>query len=226
MNGTNIRPIVILFRGFFRREITVRAISIGVSIEGGTFYYWRNNTANVVKRMNSSEYKNKWVHFAICRSSGITKVYKNGVSIFTLADTYNYLNDKNLLVSNESNLSTPAAFGGYLYYFHYIKGVAKYTSNFTVSTSIPPVLSETVLLLTASGASGTLGNTITNTTGTFEISPESAPEPEPEPEPAPVISNSILPIYSDNSRVYYKPNSLPSGGIGGVRNYRKKARRT
>ena len=136
------------------------------------------------------------------------------------------MNDKNLLVSNESNVSTPAAFGGYLYYFHYIKGVAKYTSNFTVSTSIPSVLSETVLLLTASGASGTLGNTITNTTGTFEISPESSPAPAPAPEPEPVISNSILPIYSDNSRVYYKPNSLPSGGIGGVRNYRKKARRT
>jgi hypothetical protein len=37
-------------------------ISIGVSIEGGTFYYWTNNTFNLVTTLLSSNYKNKWVH--------------------------------------------------------------------------------------------------------------------------------------------------------------------
>ena len=56
----------------------------------------------------------------------------NGVSFGTpLADTYNYTNTENLLVANETTLSSNAAFGGYMYYFHFIKGVAKYTANFT-----------------------------------------------------------------------------------------------
>jgi hypothetical protein len=33
-------------------------------------------------------------------------------------------------------------------------------------------------------------------------------------------------LFTDNSMVYYKPHSLASGGIGGVRNYRKKSKKT
>lgn len=197
-------------------------ILFGVSIEGGRFYYWRNNTAYLVTTLSSSAYKNKWVHFAVCRSSGITKIYMNGTSIYTLADTYNYLNTANLIVSNESTLITTSAFGGYMYYFHFIKGIAKYTSDFTATTGLPTVLPETVLLLKASGASGTLANTITSTAGTFAIVPTlSSPPPSVAPP-----STSMKPIFTDNSRVYYKSNSLASGGVGGVRNHRRKSRRT
>lgn len=51
-------------------------ISIGVSIEGGVFYYWANGGLRMVTILASSAYRNKWVHFAICRSSGITKYSK------------------------------------------------------------------------------------------------------------------------------------------------------
>jgi hypothetical protein len=37
---------------------------------------------------------------------------------------------------------------------------------------------------------------------------------------------SMFGTFTDNSRVFYKPHSLASGGVGGVRNHRKKARRT
>jgi hypothetical protein len=198
-------------------------VSIGVSIENGVFYYWRNNAWTRVTTLTSTAYKNKWVHFAICRSSGITKFYMNGVSIFTLADTYNYTNTENLLISNESTLAANTAFGGYMYYFHYIKGVAKYTANFTVSTAMVTAVPETVLLLTADGASGSLGNTVTNNAGTYAIVPELSSSPPPS-DPAPVRIMHAL--FTDNSRVYYKTNSLASGGIGGVRNHRRKARRT
>jgi hypothetical protein len=195
-------------------------LSIGVSIEGGQFYYWRNNSPNAVVNLASSAYKNKWVHFAICRSSGITKVYMDGTSIFSLADTYDYTNTQDMVVSNETVRSNPASFGGYLYYFHYVKGVAKYTANFTASTAMVTAIPETVLLLTADGASGSLGNTITNTAGTFAITPGPAPAPAPA---FPVTKHSL---FTDNSRVYYKKSSLAPGGIGGVRNHRRKARKT
>lgn len=199
---------------------------IGVSIEGGRFYYWRNNTPNLVTTLTSASYKNKWVHFAICRSSGTTTIYMNGLSIFSIPDTYNYTNTENLLISNESSLSSIAAFGGYMYYFHYIKGVAKYTADFTVSTSMVSAIPETVLLLTAGGASGSLGNTITNTAGTFAIVPTlSSPAPPAPSWFLPVVTGPRA-LFTDNTRTYYKPNSLASGGIGGVRNHRKKARLT
>ena len=33
-------------------------------------------------------------------------------------------------------------------------------------------------------------------------------------------------LFSNNAQVYYKSHSLAPGGIGGVRNYRKKSRKT
>ena len=45
----------------------------------------------------------------------------------------------------------------------------------------------------------------------------------------PVFSNfpmTMKPIFSDNSRVYYKPASLAPGGVGTVRNARMKSKNT
>lgn len=218
-------------RIFQKGTYTASTVSIGVSIEGGAFYYWRNNSPYLVASLTSVQYKNKWVHFAICRTGGTTTFYMNGVSFGTpLADTYNYTNSENMIVSNESTLTSSAAFGGYMYYFHYIKGVAKYTANFTVSDSMVSNTANTVLLLTATGDSGSLGATITRTAGTFAIVPTFSPPPPP---PAPPVPSWFLPVmfgnralFTDNNRFYYKPHSLASGGVGGVRNYRKKGRRT
>jgi hypothetical protein len=202
-------------------------ISIGVSIEGGNFYYWRNNSPYLVSSLTSTVYKNKWVHFAICRTAGTTTFYMNGVSFGTpLADTYNYTNSENMIVSNESTLTSNAAFGGYMYYFHYMKGVAKYTANFTPTTSMVSNTANTVLLLTASGASGSLGATITRTAGTFSIVPTFAHTPSPVPWWFLPVMFGNRALFTDNNRFYYKPHSLASGGVGGVRNYRKKGRRT
>jgi hypothetical protein len=33
-------------------------------------------------------------------------------------------------------------------------------------------------------------------------------------------------LFTNNAQVYYKPHSLPSGGVGGVKNCRHKARKT
>ena len=37
---------------------------------------------------------------------------------------------------------------------------------------------------------------------------------------------SMFGLFTNNAQVYYKPHSLASGGVGGVRNHRRKARRT
>lgn len=195
-------------------------ISFGVSIEAGTgnaFYYWTpTNSINYVKSIQN--YKNQWVHFAICRLNGVTNIYMNGVSIFFMNDTNDFNSSDDLTISNESNPSNDAAFGGYITYFSYVKGVARYTNNFTVSNTYPPVTSNTVLLLKADGFEGSLGNTVVNNNvSTVQIAPSgfgSTPTPR-----------VIKPAYSDNSLIFYNPGSSSSCGVGTVRNSSIKSRR-
>lgn len=140
--------------------------NIGVSIEGGTFIFWHSNTYTMVTTLTSSDYKNKWVHFAICRASGVRKIYMNGTSIHSDSDTFNYDGNSDLVIGNESGPSSGAAFGGYMTYFSWVKGTAMYSANFTVSTTYPSIVGNTVLMLSANGGepqfSGTLGGTVVN----------------------------------------------------------------
>jgi hypothetical protein len=200
--------------------------SIGVSIEGGNFYYWANSSLNFVKTLTSSSYKNKWVHFAICRSSGVTKVYMNGVSIFSMNDTNNFNGVNDLVIANESTPSNSAAFGGYITYFSWVKGVALYTSNFSVSNDYPTLTSNYVLLLTASNFSGTLGNSVVNNNvSTTQNVPPNFLSITNNPTPWPFV-RTLTSVFSNNSLVFYKRGSLASCGVGSVRNSSIKSRRT
>jgi hypothetical protein len=148
--------------------------SIGISIEGGTLYFWSNGTFRGTISLGT--FRNTWIHFAIVRSSNTTKVYRNGVDSITWADTYNYTSASNLVIGNESSVSAGAAFGGYMAYFHVMKGFAKYTSTFQVPNTFPTATANTTLLLMASGFTGTSGNTVTNNNvGTFALLPFVAP---------------------------------------------------
>jgi len=92
---------------------------------------------------------NTWQHIALVRSSGTTKLYINGTSIFSEADAYNY------------NLSA-IAIGAYFSSGYTTKGnidefrvsnTARYTANFTP----PPNFANdanTLLLVHADGADG------------------------------------------------------------------------
>jgi hypothetical protein len=123
----------------FQRAFTVddfASIDIGSSIESGTFYYWANDTFRYSSA--SAATANVWIHWAIVRASGITKVYKNGTQLGSqITDTNNITNTVDeLTVGNENTTSTIAAFIGYLTNFRWIKGLAVYTGNFTMPTSV------------------------------------------------------------------------------------------
>jgi hypothetical protein len=140
--------------------------NIGVSIESGTFIFWHLTTYTMVTTLSSSDYKNKWVHFAICRASGVRKVYMNGTSISSVSDSFNYNGNSDLVIGNETTPTLDAAFGGYMAYFSWVKGTAVYTANFTVSNTYPSTTGNTVLMLSANGGApnfaGTLGGTVVN----------------------------------------------------------------
>jgi hypothetical protein len=206
--------------------------TIGVSIEPdtvegqpvGEFYYWAiDDTLRLVKNLTPSSYKNKWVHFAICRANDSTTtpptrrttVYMDGTSIFSMEDNYNYNGTADLIIGNESTPANNTAFGGYIKYFSWVKGVALYTANFTVPTGYPTLTNNYVLLLTASSFTGTLGSTVVN----YNVLP-------PINAPNQPSLRMLTPLFTNNAQVYYKPGSLAPGGVGSVRNSSTKARRT
>ena len=196
-------------------------VSIGASIEGGSFYFWNGPSGNPITYLEQAQYKNIWVQFAISRSSGTTRIFMNGTTIGTLSDSTDYNSLLDLTIGNELTKANNTAFGGYMKYLAWYKGYAKYTSNFIVNPDIPPVLESTSVLVTAAGFYGTLGSTVVNTNvGTGD------PPAPPPPTPTETIRQIFTPLYTNNAQVFYKSNSLASGGIGTVRNSRSKARRT
>jgi hypothetical protein len=147
----------------------------------------------------------------------------NGTSIGSISDTNNFNGTNDLTISNESTPSLQSAFGGYITYFTWVKGVALYTANFTVSNDYPTLTDDYVLLLTASSFDGTLGNTVVNNNvSTVPIDFLSSNNNSSSQSTTQI---SLKSLYTNNAMVFYKPGSLAACGVGSVRNSSTKSRR-
>ena len=152
--------------------------TIGVSIEGGTFYFWINGGAN---SFGSVTVSNVWKHFAITRSGTSVRVFENGVQLgSTLTSTYNFNDTTNVFtIGNEASKSTDAAYGGLITNFHVVKGTALYMAKFCIPQTPRAAVANSKLLLNST-TSGTLNTdssgtskTITNVGVTFSATPPS-----------------------------------------------------
>jgi hypothetical protein len=126
----------------FQRIYTVRdyspsppSISTGVSIESGTFYYWAADGFRYSS--SSASTANVWIHWAVVRQNGVTKVYRNGTQLGSqITDTFNITdNTTAFVIGNTNTFATNAALVGDLTNFRLVKGLAVYTGNFTTPTS-------------------------------------------------------------------------------------------
>jgi hypothetical protein len=110
-------------------------IKIGVSIESGTFYYWANDTFRYSS--SGASQANVWIHWAMVRASGVTRVYKNGTLLGSqITDTNNITdNTTSLTIGNTLTPDNNAGLVGNLTNFRWVKGLAVYTGNFTTPTS-------------------------------------------------------------------------------------------
>lgn len=109
-------------------------IEIGVSIENGTFLFWKEGSATNV---GSAGNLNTWVHWAVVRRTSSTKIYRNGQQFGSnIVDPTNYDNyTQDLYIGNTNTPDIVSAFRGYITNFRWIKGQGIYTANFTVPTS-------------------------------------------------------------------------------------------
>ena len=109
--------------------------SFGVSLEGGSLYYWPGGANNLG---SIGSWKNTWVHFAIVRISGKLFAYKNGTLISSASGVANSTNhtdiSSNLIIGAKPGGLASEQFGGYITNFRIVKGLGVYTGNFTVPT--------------------------------------------------------------------------------------------
>ena len=128
-----------------------------VSMEGSNssriFYFWSGGSFTSFGAITSS-LNNAWNHFAVVRSgSGANslRVYRNGVQLGSAAtNSTNFASTTTVNIGNRASGLASEAFSGSITNFHWIKGVAKYTSSFTPTGPLTPISGSSALLLLAS----------------------------------------------------------------------------
>jgi hypothetical protein len=110
------------------------SISTGVSIEGGAFVYWANGVATI---RSSASTANVWIHWAVVRISGVTRIYRNGTQLgANIPDTADITDaTRTFVVGNTNTFASNAALVGDLTNLRLVKGLGVYTGTFTVPTS-------------------------------------------------------------------------------------------
>lgn len=132
-----------------------------------TLYYsstagWISYDTDSFSRLTAPVSLNRWYHVAVCRISGITKMYLNGTqSGSSYTSNSSYLTSSSPTNIGASTYTTGAApFAGQISNLRVVKGLAVYTGNFSVptspltktqtsSTNISPIVGGFTSLLTA-----------------------------------------------------------------------------
>lgn len=137
-NGQNTRPWSI---GLYPTQ------TISLSYEGhNADYYWINNS--IVGNVSQTHAGLGWQHMAYVRNNGVVKGYLNGVEYFS-ANNNSAITDTTTPLYVGTGELAAGMYQGFIKDLHIIKGVAKYTGNFT-----PPILpvltqAQSVFLLSA-----------------------------------------------------------------------------
>jgi hypothetical protein len=99
-----------------------------------------NNTMQVagqgVALLNASTSfsNNVWNHVALTRSGSTLRLFLNGSQVGTVSNSTNFVSD-NFIIGDVQGQGAPYYFTGYMENFQILKGVAKYTANFTPPAS-------------------------------------------------------------------------------------------
>ena len=117
---------------------TVAGYAIGVTASGAIQYY----AGNTFTTSSSTITANTWTHLALVRSAGTVKVYVNGIlpaSGGSIADSQNVTSALAYLgVFYTVSGGVAYTMTGYIDDFRITKGYARYTANFTPSTTAFP----------------------------------------------------------------------------------------
>jgi hypothetical protein len=114
------------------------------SCDTGTLYWAYNIFGGGTANFFTSADVNKWTHVAACRSSGTTRLFKNGVVMAT--STTNTSIGSNNTMNIGRRLDGLYLMNGYISNFRIVRGTALYTGAFTIPTSPLTAVANTLLL--------------------------------------------------------------------------------
>jgi len=116
---------------------------IGINNDTKIRFYW-DSADRIVDSATVST--GQWYHIAVARSSGTTKMFKNGTQIGSdYSDSNNYTSS--VLEIGQRSVSDGLEFDGKLSNVRVVLGTAVYTSNFTAPTGPLTAISGTELLI-------------------------------------------------------------------------------
>ena len=141
--GQNSRPWSV---GLYPTQI------LSLSYEGlSSDFFWTNNYAQMTTAQN--HVGAGWRHMAYVRSSGVVRGYINGTQYTSNSNNSSLITDTNVPLYVGTGEISAGMFKGYITNLHIIKGVAKYTGNFTTPTVPVIATPNSVLLLSAQSGS-------------------------------------------------------------------------
>ncbi|NBP02528.1 MAG: LamG domain-containing protein [Proteobacteria bacterium] len=121
---------------------TANAFVWGVSSTGQLYYYIGASRLNSTALVTT----NRWFHLAISRSSGVVRMFVNGVLGYKATDTANFTGPSTSTVKIGDLAQTGAYWPGYISNFRVVKGNAIYTAPFNPPTTPLTAVSGTSLL--------------------------------------------------------------------------------
>jgi hypothetical protein len=99
----------------------------------GAYFYSSGSQALATTSLTNST-SDGWVHWAVSRSAGTIKIFKNGTSYGTTTNSGNFTLNNSVLYIGSSSAST-GYFTGYMQDIRITNGVCRYTANFTVPST-------------------------------------------------------------------------------------------
>ena len=112
---------------------------------------WYSNGGAVTLEDTATCNTSEWIHIAVARSSGVTKLFRNGVEVASTSTSYS--------VPTTASIFTIGTYGnnfnfnGYICDFRFVKGTAVYTADFTPPTEPLTAITNTSLLISGTDAS-------------------------------------------------------------------------
>lgn len=175
---------------------------LALSLENGYAIFWGQGggSNNLVGSWTytPANIQNTWVHIAISRESGTTRIYFNGQLQWSTNVAYDVTTNDNLYIGNQSSLD--AGFSGYIKDFRFIKGVGLYTTNFATPLEPLAETGQTVALFSMSD----FGSRFADSTGRHNTTSGGLSYEDIGPY-------ALTLLIDTNNTLSYDPNS-PSAG--------------
>ncbi len=138
------------FAGIYDQRNGTNGVSViqpVVELTSTNGYAWYVAAGNRITSGTAAVKMRSWQHLAICRSSGVTKMFIDGVQVGSnYTDTNNYPSGT-ITIGRENDGVSTRYLTGYLSGLRVIRGQALYTANTTPPTTPPTPIVGTTLLL-------------------------------------------------------------------------------